>query len=112
MQFIEVKHGRGPTQLQLRGVKIQWTELQQSLFREYPNTSNLPSLSMLTERFSSMTDLEHSDGLVGILGGWKAQFNLINEKVNNGNLASALISIATLLRAMEAWESKSRCQPR
>jgi len=64
------------------------------------------ALTMPSKKASAMDDDEHVDEHLGVLDRWRTEFNLINEKINNGNLTSAWVSIPPLIRTMEAWESE------
>lgn len=105
-QFIKVKTARPQAQVHVRSVQSQWTKQQEPLFKDFHNKDKSRTPIVSIERSTAMEDEEHADGRIGMVGQWKTEVSLINEKINNGNLASAWISVTTLMRAMEAWEGR------
>ena len=93
--------------MQALEVQNQWTELQESLFKECHNTFTLPPEPIPVKTSYVIDDQEHVDGHNSVLGRWRTQFDMINEKIKHGDLASAHFSINSLIQAMEFWESKS-----
>lgn len=107
-QFIEVKPVRPQqAQLHIQSVQKLWAELQELLFKGRESTSTPPLRGISSIVSSAVANYERADGLVDILDRRRTQLNGINEQICVGDLANAWISIPSLTRAMEIWESKS-----
>ena len=105
-QFIDAKSSKLQTQMHIQKVRDLWAEFQHPLFKVSGTTTTLPTLSLTSGAYSASAVPGDANGLVNTLGRWRELMDAIDERVCNGNLADALISIPSFMREMQLWESE------